>query len=228
MTRAAEAIAERKTTADLVFENLLDKIMSLDVLPGTKMSEAEIADQYGVSRQPVREAFNRLGSMNLLLIQPQRATMVRKFSLSEIEAARFIRLAVELEIVRTAAQRWTPEHTPQFELILEQQEEAVRDNQQAQFHALDLAFHQLIAEASHQHAAFDLLVEHKARIDRICTLSLKQADEMSRLLHDHREIFAALAARDLGRLEAALRLHLSRIEKTIEAVRHSHGSYFDV
>ena len=100
--RLTTAVPERRTSADIVFETLYDRIVSLGLMPGEKMSEADIAEQFGVSRQPVRDAFNRLGNMNLLLIQPQRATLVRKFSISDIAASRFVRLAVELEIAKTA------------------------------------------------------------------------------------------------------------------------------
>ena len=70
----------RKTSSDHVFDALFDRIVSLDLLPGSKISEAEIAKSFGVSRQPVREAFMRLADLNLLLIRPQRATVVRPFS----------------------------------------------------------------------------------------------------------------------------------------------------
>ena len=63
---------ERRTTADVVFEQLHREIASLTLLPGTKLSEAEVARRFGVSRQPVREAFSRLGNLELLLVRPQK------------------------------------------------------------------------------------------------------------------------------------------------------------
>ena len=66
--------------------------------PGAKISEAEIAAQFGISRQPVRDAFRRLENRRLLLIRPQRATEVRRFSMRQIEKARFIRSAIEKEV----------------------------------------------------------------------------------------------------------------------------------
>ncbi|MEL6920239.1 MAG: GntR family transcriptional regulator, partial [Pseudomonadota bacterium] len=50
---------ERRTTADAVFDQLLDEIVSLSLTPGTKLSEVDVAKRFGVSRQPVRDAFNR-------------------------------------------------------------------------------------------------------------------------------------------------------------------------
>lgn len=98
-----EEVFERRTTADMVFDQLYEDIASLKVLPGSKLSEAEIARRFGVSRQPVRDAFNRLGNLDLLLIRPQRATEVRGFSMDRVQHARFVRLAVELEVVHRPA-----------------------------------------------------------------------------------------------------------------------------
>ncbi|MEM6340438.1 MAG: GntR family transcriptional regulator [Pseudomonadota bacterium] len=225
--RLTTAVPERRTSADIVFETLYDRIVSLGLMPGEKMSEADIAEQFGVSRQPVRDAFNRLGNMNLLLIQPQRATLVRKFSISDIAASRFVRLAVELEIAKTASRRWTVDATRRIEALLEKQDLAVRQNDVRDFLELDQAFHAEIAEVARQPEAFEVVLENKARLDRICVLSLKRVDEMARLVEDHRQIAAALARGNVVEMEQALRLHLSRIDETIDSVRASHAEYFE-
>lgn len=224
---ALAALTERRTTADVVFDHLYDQIISLGLLPGARISETEIAEQFGVSRQPVREAFNRLGNLELLLIQPQKATLVQKFSLEGIRAARFIRLAVELETARAATARWSDAHRDRFLANLDAQDAAVAGADARAFHDLDEAFHGLIAEAAEAPFAFDLIVRKKALIDRICVLSLKQPDEMAVLVGDHRRIFEAIATGDREELESALRVHLTRIEKTIDAVRETHAEYFD-
>lgn len=218
---------ERRTTADAVFEHLYDQIISLGILPGTKMSEAEVADQFGVSRQPVRDAFNRLGNMQLLLIQPQKATLVQKFSLSVIQSARFIRMGVELEIARAASQRWTSDWASRFDENLAAQGSAVQQNDTKAFHGLDEEFHGLLAELADQPAAFELVLEKKALVDRICVLSLKQGHEMQLLVDDHHRIIDAMSAGNAAKLDASLREHLSRIEKTIDRVRETHSEYFE-
>ena len=99
-------ILERHTTTDMVFDRLHEEIVTLELLPGTKLSEVEVARRFGVSRQPVRDAFNRLSNQDLLLIRPQKATKVRGFSIERIAHARFVRLAVELEVIRRACAVW--------------------------------------------------------------------------------------------------------------------------
>ncbi|MDW3225276.1 MAG: GntR family transcriptional regulator [Paracoccaceae bacterium] len=217
----------RRTSADMVFDALYEQIITLKLLPGAKISEADVAGQFSLSRQPVRDAFNRLGNMNLLLIQPQRATLVRKFSISDIQTARFIRLSVELEIIRVAARRWDDEFSPRFLTNLDHQALASKDDDRGAFHRLDQEFHALIAQMAQKHSAFDFVLENKAKVDRICVLSLKRRDEMSKLVTDHRQIFKALSCGDPDSSAEALRTHLSRIEQTIKAVHLSHAEYFD-
>ena len=220
-------IGRRQTSADIVFDRLYESIISLELLPGSKLSEVEVAEQFGISRQPVRDAFSRLGSMDLLLIQPQRATQVRRFSIERIEAARFARRALELEIVREAAGAWDGGWERAFEESLAAQEGAVAREDRAAFHELDRGFHETIAALARARHAFDLLMEKKAQVDRLCVLSLKRAESMAELVEDHRAIYGAIAARDAAAAQEALRLHLSRIGSTIDAIRRSHPDYFE-
>ena len=61
----------RPSVADHVFDELRREILTLELAPGTKLSEVEVATQMGVSRQPVRDAFYRLSKLGFLLIRPQ-------------------------------------------------------------------------------------------------------------------------------------------------------------
>lgn len=221
------ALNERRTTADVVFEHLYNQIISLEVMPGSKMSETDVANQFNVSRQPVRDAFRRLGNMQLLRVQPQKTTIVQKFSLSGIRSARVVRLGVELEILRLAVKNWTPECHTDFAENLAQQDTTVKHNDTEAFHALDGAFHELIAMVAGQTEAFEVAHEKKLLVDRMCVLSLKRADEMTVLAQDHRQIFEAMASGDQTAAQQLFRTHLGRIESTIDSVHQSYPEYFE-
>ena len=92
---------ERRTSVDDVFDALHEQISTLELKPGDRISEAEIAAQFGVSRQPVRDAFSRLANLDLLLIRPQRSTEVRRFSMRQIEKAKSNGVTAK-EIIETA------------------------------------------------------------------------------------------------------------------------------
>ena len=77
--------------APQLFENLRAAIVEMRLKPGEALSEKDISLRYGVSRQPVREAFIKLSEAGLLEIRPSRGTYVRKISVREVADARFVR-----------------------------------------------------------------------------------------------------------------------------------------
>ena len=105
----------RRTTAADIFDLLHGQITSFSLAPGTKISEVEIAKQFDVSRGPVREAFIRLANLDLLMVRPQKATVVRRFSSKKIQRARFVRLAIECEVLRRACADADPAQIKRFD-----------------------------------------------------------------------------------------------------------------
>ena len=217
----------RRTTTDAVYEKLHDEIISLEILPGTKLSEAEVARRFGVSRQPVRNAFTRLGNDDLLLIRPQKATEVRGFSMERVELARLVRLAVELEIVYRAVGVWDASRQAQLAENIRLQEQAIESDDLSTFHALDYDFHKLIYVLSGNPAAFEVMLECKQKVDRLCLLSLEKSSEATSILADHRTIAESLASRDLSAAQSAIRAHLSRLDETIEFIHETHPNFFE-
>ena len=93
----------RTTIARRIAEQLRDAIVTMRLKPGDTISESEIASRFGVSRQPVREAFIQLAEQELLRIRPQRPTEVVRISIRGVLNARFVREALEVATVRLAA-----------------------------------------------------------------------------------------------------------------------------
>lgn len=217
----------RRTTTDAVYETLHSEIVSLELLPGTKLSETEVARRFGVSRQPVRNAFTKLGNDDLLVIRPQKATEVRGFSMERIALARLVRMAVELEVVHHAVKIWDAPREAKMAENLAKQEQAVKDGDMATFHALDYDFHKLIYVLGGNPMAFEVMLECKQKVDRLCLLSLGKEREVASILEDHRQIAAGMASGDLELAQGAMRKHLSRLDQTIEYIHETHSDYFE-
>ncbi len=218
---------ERRTSADDVYEFLIGQINTLKLLPGTRISEVEIAQRFDVSRQPVREAFIRLANRGLLLVRPQRATVVRRFSNEKIKRARFIRTAIESEVLRRACQKPLGVHQARLERCIEAQEKAIHDDDIDRFHKLDYDFHKLLCASAGCEFVFESIIENKAQVDRICILSLAQPAAMDELLDDHRKIVDAVVARDEDSVIKEITHHLSRLDEVISGIRKSHADFFE-
>lgn len=218
---------ERTTGSDLVFEQLFDQITRLKLLPGTKISETEIAKAFGYSRQPVREAFTRLAGLNLLLVRPQRATLVRPFSRELIANARFVRSAIELEVVRAVCLERDKSVDSKLISNMKAQAETVSSGDTDRFHELDYEFHRLLCLSAKQGFAFDLIAANKAQVDRLCMLALTSKEAMEVLYADHQQLLEAIMSGNTSIADETLRVHLGRLTPTIDAIYTTHRSYFD-
>lgn len=216
-----------RTGVDEVANHLYDDIISLRLLPGTKMSEVEIASRFGVSRQPVREAFSRLANLDLLLIRPQKATEVKRFSMQSIEKSRFIRAAVEAEVLRRAAQRCDEEGAAALNASLERQRGLLATGAFEDFTTLDYEFHELLCKIAGVDYAFEVICAEKAKVDRLCVLGLSKEDRMPELIEDHARIVAAVKDNDAEKAVAEGMLHLSRLDSTIERIKLNNAHFFD-
>lgn len=223
----ATPLGERRTSVDDVFEYLHEQILSLSLRPGDKISEADVAARFGVSRQPVRDAFSRLANLDLLLIRPQRATEVKRFSMREIMKSRFVRACVEKEILRRASEHCDDDGAALLDAALAEQEKAIRDRDVDGFGRLDYEFHKTLCGIAQADFAFDVVMSEKAKVDRLCMLSLSKEDRMPELAADHRAIADAIKAHDPDSAVAAGMLHLSRLDETIEWITATNASYFE-
>ena len=105
-----------------LYRHLREAIIRGELRPGQALSESEIARQKETSRQPVREAFITLANEGLLDIRPQRGSFVAKISLAAVLDARFVREAVEADIVKLLAD------TPDPALIADLRAQLVRQH----------------------------------------------------------------------------------------------------
>ena len=220
-------INEPRTSVDDIFDALQDEILSLQLRPGDKLSETEVAARFGVSRQPVRDAFSRLANMDLLMIRPKRATEVKRFSTREIEKSRFVRSAVEERVLRRACEHCDLIGAARLDMAIAEQEKTVASSDVEAFSALDYAFHRTLCEIAKADYAFDVILAEKTKVDRLCVLSLAKGQRLAELVTDHREIADAVKDHDPERAVRSGLIHLGRLDETIERISAQNSDYFD-
>ena len=120
----SDTVEEPRSAARRVELEIRKAIITLAMKPGMPLSEKEIAARYGVSRQPVREAFISLSRAGLVEIHPRRGTFVVKISLDRMLEARFIRELMEVAVVRRACQRFDARVRTRMDFYLDAQETA--------------------------------------------------------------------------------------------------------
>jgi DNA-binding GntR family transcriptional regulator len=224
-THNSIALTPAATATDQVFQVLYSRIMTLELAPGTKVSEAEIARSLGVSRQPVRDAFYRLSELGFMLIRPQRATTVTHISTQALLDARFIRCALEVECLHAAMENVTDDDIAQLDDLVAAQDAALKADDKITFHHLDDSFHELICEISGHPKAWGIIHDQKVHLDRLRYLSLTIGGQSA--LDDHVAIMDCIRARDSENAEKQLRTHLARILTLLEQVTTIHPELID-
>lgn len=214
------------SVTDIVFGQLYDSIIGLQMPPGTKLSEADVATQLGVSRQPVRDAFYRLSQQGFLLIRPQRATCVTKISTAAVHKARFIRTALELEVICTAMDKATPDDFKTLDTIMASQKDHIEGGSREEFHEFDDALHAELCNIAGHPEVWALIKDNKAHMDRVRYLSLDKAGTQT-AFDEHIAILKALKTRNKPDIICLMRAHLNRISKTIHTIRAAHPDYFE-
>ncbi|SDI36262.1 GntR family transcriptional regulator [Aliiruegeria lutimaris] len=214
----------RPSVADQVFQELHKQIVWLTLPPGARLSEVEVSKVLGVSRQPVRDAFYRLSQLGFLEIRPQRATRVSLISVDAVLQARFVRTALEVEIVRAACGAISEPWKKRLNDNLAQQEDAVRKDDRNRFHQLDDEFHEMLCLLSDHAFAWQIIQESKAHLDRVRLLSLSFNQQFT--LEEHKGLVTALLEGDADGAEKRMRDHLSRLYHEINRIRSENPDFF--
>lgn len=216
------------SAARQIERQLRASIVSMELPPGSRISEHELAAKFGVSRQPVREALIALAKAELVAILPQRGTVVAGISASRMMQARFIREQIEAGVARKACERpiADPERQTLQELI-HQQKAALGRNDIGAFKTADERFHQGLARAAGLELAWQTIGDIKSHLDRVCHLTLTDAAAMSPLIGQHQAILDAVSAGMADQAEAAMRFHLTEILRALPAVMADRGDLFE-
>jgi DNA-binding GntR family transcriptional regulator len=197
-----------------------------ELLPGTHLSEVQLANFLGVSRQPVREAFIKLAGEGLLEIRPQRGTYVSRISIGAVVSARFVREAVEADIVRLLALTAEAGLVAELDSMLAAQEQALSGSEPQKFLVLDEQFHRRLAEAAGQRQSWEFLQPLKTQMDRLRYLIVRLIP-WNQLLEQHAQIVEAIRAQDPGAAEKAMRGHLRQILHDLPMIEDALPNFFD-
>ncbi len=214
-----------RLAAPQVLERLREAILGLELVPGTVLVRHDLAEQFGVSQTPVREALLRLAEEGLVDVYPQHATLVSRIDLTAARQAHFLRRSIELELVRELALRRPDGLAAALEGQVALQQALADAQQYSEFVAADRRFHQLLYEAAGMAALVDLVARVSGHVDRLRWLHLPTAGKTTSILRDHRAIAQAIAAGDPVAAQEALRGHLSGTLSAIEEIRRQYPDY---
>ena len=197
---------------DLVYGELRRRLMSGVFLPGERLREEHIAAELSVSRTPVRSAIDRLITDGLVKREGRRGAVVLGWVDRDINEAFELRLLLEPYAARNAAERATPEQIDHLEQINQHMLDAILSDDTdkvARIQHCNNLFHHALLDAA-QSARVRTMVESLLDMPIIIgSFYFYTHDDMLRSVEHHRQIIAALRARDPGAADIAVRFHLT-------------------
>jgi DNA-binding GntR family transcriptional regulator len=222
-----ELLLRSESAARRLERELRSAIVRLELPPGTRLTEQDVASRYGVSRQPVREAFISLDRAGLLSVRAQRGTLVVRISRERMRAARFVREAVESAVARRACVEFDPTVRREIEDLLDMQMRVADRGDRDGFTPVDEAFHQALARGCGMPSVWDTLIDIKSHMDRVCHLTIPDASSMKPLVEQHRAIVTAIDAKDADAAEKAMRYHLTEILRAMPKAEALYPDLFE-
>jgi DNA-binding GntR family transcriptional regulator len=206
-------IAPPPTVVDVAYERLRALVLSGDIAPGARLGQVELAERFGISRTPIREALRRLSGEGLVDFHPNRGFRVADLGLDAVLRRLEVRAIVEPGIARLAAERRTPQDLRALHQSIARESRA---RTASAAHDASRDFHVALARATHNDELVRTLeslwiVEVGRRL-----LSRRSAtqDWVPPDIADHRAIALAVAHRDAERAAALMAAHID------SALRH--------
>lgn len=200
---------------EVVFNTLREEILKGELEPGERLMEIQIADRLGVSRTPVREAIRKLELEGLAIMLPRRGAIVASITVSDLEDVLEVRRVLEGLTVDLACKKITEEELDQLKKCLDEFKRVVGGKDLTLITEKDVAFHDVINNASRNRRLIQILNNLREQIYRYRLEYIKDADKRMLLVEEHKMIYEAIRNRDSSAAKKAIKKHISNQKKTI-------------
>jgi GntR family transcriptional regulator, rspAB operon transcriptional repressor len=211
---------KRRRASDEVYEAMRQSILTHLFAPGQRLQVDEIAAKLGVSLTPVRHAIQQLATEGLIEIRPRSGTFVAQLTKRDVEETFDLRCALECLAAESAVKRISSHELAEFQELIGRLNRPVASERDRKRHEQDnTRFHRLLIECSGNRRLAEMYESLNAHL-QIVRVHSRDADWAERLSVEHAEhveIVTALEARDLQRLQGALRNHIMRARQSLIA-----------
>lgn len=221
-------ILDRKpgeTARDYAFRVIKENIVSLEFVPGTFVSENEMALDLGLSRTPVREAIIDLAKASVIETIPQRGNYVTLIDSEMVEESRFLRQVLDRAVIELACEVDDPEGISRLEENVQLQEFYLDKNAGEKIYILDNQFHEGIYALTKKDRIFDMRSTLMIHFDRVRSLSVETVKDM-KIVKDHREMLDAIKNHDKQRAVELVDKHMNRYQLDQQLMKKEYPEYF--
>lgn len=216
----------RETAREYALRAIRENITTLELEPGSRVSENELAAELGISRTPVREALIELSKIQIVEIYPQKGSYISLIDYDLVEEAQFMRLTLEKAIVELLCQQSLSEDSfKSMEENVKLEQFYVDNDNLSKLMELDNEFHRELFVLANKMQTYKLLNTMLIYFDRVRNLRIRSGSNQY-IVDDHSEILNAIKAGDAQRGAQAVVTHLTRHKVDQEELKKGHPAYF--
>ena len=198
----------RRVQSDAVVEHLEAEIIAGRIAPGTKLDETSIAQRFGLSRTPIREALHALCGRALAERVPYKGVLVATLSPERIDQMFEAMAEMEATCGRLASQRMTRSERARLEAMHRNMYALAESGDFTTYEAINSDFHSLIMAGSHNLDLVALAETMRLKLRPFRKYQLQDLGRLKRSCQEHQDIVDALLDQDAQRTGVALRRHL--------------------
>ncbi len=214
-----------ETAREYAFRMLKENIVSLELKPGSSISENELAKELGISRTPVREAIIDLNKALVVEIYPQRGSYIALIDGDLVEESRFMRKVLDTAVIELACTMATAEDITMLEDNVKLQEFYLQNVAADKILDLDNEFHKMIFSITKKERIYAMKSTLMIHYDRVRTLSMVAVKDM-KIVNDHRMMLEAIRNHDSVQAMQLVEKHLNRYQIDEGEIRKKYPEYF--
>ena len=210
--------AEAQSLSDRAYYAIRELIVTLELAPGSIVSERELQERLGVGRTPVREALQRLERERLIEVYPRRGIFVSNVNVLDLAVLSEVRTVLEGFAARMAAERSTAEDREATSALIADLDELSAAADERRLIHLDQRIHRHVYRCTHNPFLEATLDGYYVLTLRIWFLALDRVSRLGDAVQEHRELLEAIRDGDPARAEDAMRRHVAGFEEAIRRV----------
>ena len=215
----------RESARDFALRVLKENIISLELKPGTVISENELATELGISRTPIREAIIELSKAYLIEIYPQRGSFISLIDPKMVDEARFLRRITDTAVIEAACDEIDEKGIALLEDNVSLQEFYLSKGMTEKIFDLDNQFHKDIYEIAKKDIIYEIHSTLMIHFDRVRNLSVETVKDF-KVVGDHRNMLEALKAGNKKTAAELVNKHLNRYQIDEKEIRNQRPEYF--
>ncbi len=189
-------IERHQTLREKILETIRDAILKGSLKPGERVSEPELAERFGISRTPIREAFRQLESEGYLEVIPRKGAVVASLSERDVEEFYAIKIILEGFAARMAAERLSDKDIERLQAINAKLQKLADEGDVKNFFKVHDEFHEVFIRASGNEKLLELINQLVMRFKRLRLASLSQPGRMEISVKEHEQLIEAFKKHD--------------------------------